>query len=208
MLVGAIIALIIIIAIFESGVTKKYQNFERQKNEIPVELQIKRIEKQKKLKPPLPNNKETKTIKIIKNDTIKEDTTSIDIEIVETKITNNLPELNKTVKDSDIILLYAENEPKFPGGIDSLYSFLNSKIKYPEYALNREIQGRVYVRFVVRKTGKITNISIIRSIDPLLDKEALRVIKLLPAWKPATHKGKQVSIWKTIPVNFIIEFLN
>lgn len=80
--------------------------------------------------------------------------------------------------------------PEFPGGMDKLLQFINGNMQYPAEARKKGIQGRVTVQFIVDEYGHITEPNIVRSVDPFLDKEALRIIKTLPQWKPGTLKGK------------------
>ena len=75
--------------------------------------------------------------------------------------------------------------PEFPGGMDKLLQFINDNMKYPTKAQTEGIQGRVVVQFIVDENGYIIEPNIVRSIEPSLDKEALRIIKMLPQWKPA-----------------------
>lgn len=90
--------------------------------------------------------------------------------------------------------------PSFPGGTDSLYNFITKNLKYP--VTGECFQGRVAVRFVVTKDGKIKNPEIIRSVAPTADKEALRVVSLMPDWIPAKHNGKNVNAYYHLPILF------
>ena len=92
--------------------------------------------------------------------------------------------------------------PEFPGGIDKLPQFINDNIQYPTKAQTEGIQGRVIVQFTVDEDGYIIEPNIVRSVEPSLNKEALRIIKMLPKWKPGTLKGKAVKVEYTVPVAF------
>lgn len=81
-------------------------------------------------------------------------------------------------------------------------TFLQENIKYPKSAQERKIEGRVIVQFVVEKDGTPTEFKVVRSIDPALDEEALRVLKAMPKWKPGMQKGQPVRVKYTIPVSF------
>ena len=98
-----------------------------------------------------------------------------------------------------------ENMPEFPGGYPALIKEINRIIKYPERAKELGISGKVFVEFVVWKDGSIRDVKVARSIDPILDEEALRVVKLLPDWIPGKQRGKPVPVVYTIPVNFVLE---
>lgn len=92
--------------------------------------------------------------------------------------------------------------PEFIGGPDALDDFLKKNLVYPPEAKAKGIQGKVYVQFVVEKDGSVTNVLVRRGANPLLDAEALRVVKLMPAWKPGTMRGKKVRVRYTLPVVF------
>lgn len=95
--------------------------------------------------------------------------------------------------------------PEFKGGREKLFSYLVENIKYPEEAKKKGTQGTVFVTFVITKTGKVENVSILRGVDPLLDKEALRVVKMMPDWNPGKEKGKQVNVQFNLPIKFSLD---
>ncbi len=92
--------------------------------------------------------------------------------------------------------------PEYPGGMKELMNFLGKNIQYPAEAHKKGIQGRVIVQFLVKKDGSTSDFNVIRSIHPLLDAEALRVLKAMPKWKPGVHEGQAVNVRYTIPVSF------
>ncbi len=98
-----------------------------------------------------------------------------------------------------------EEKPQFPGGEKALLEFFMRNIRYPQDAQKAKIQGRVIAQFVVTKTGSIGDVKIVRGVYPSIDKEAIRVIKMLPAFTPGKINGKPVSVWYTIPVMFKLE---
>lgn len=102
----------------------------------------------------------------------------------------------------DKIFIHVKNMPEFPGGINALKSFIAKNIKYPTVAKENGTQGTVYLRIEVKKTGEIGKIELQRGVDPLLNKEAIRVIKTLPKFKPGELNGKKVNVWYSIPVTF------
>ncbi|WP_302460257.1 energy transducer TonB [Parabacteroides johnsonii] len=95
-----------------------------------------------------------------------------------------------------------DNMPEFPGGMKALLNFIDNNVQYPAEARKKGIQGRVHVQFIVDEDGYIIEPNIVRSVEPALDKEALRIIKILPQWKPGTLQGKAVKVKYTIPVAF------
>lgn len=95
-----------------------------------------------------------------------------------------------------------EQMPQFVGGQDSLMRFIKSNLTYPRKAQDDGVQGRVVVRFVVNKLGKIVDAKVIRGIDPNCDREALRIVLAMPKWLPGKQNGQPVSVYYTLPVMF------
>ncbi len=95
-----------------------------------------------------------------------------------------------------------EQMPKFPGGGDAMEQFINDNIKYPAEAKSKNIQGKVYVQFIVEKDGSISEVSIRRGAHKSLDDEAIRVVKLMPNWEPGAMRGKKVRVRYTLPITF------
>lgn len=108
----------------------------------------------------------------------------------------------KQQSSDDAVFTVVENMPKYPGGDQALFKYLSENIKYPESAIKTQTQGRVITQFVVDKDGSITDVKIIRGIDPALDSEAMRVVKSMQNWTPGTQRGKIVRVKYTLPINF------
>ncbi|MBQ9386680.1 MAG: energy transducer TonB [Bacteroidaceae bacterium] len=98
--------------------------------------------------------------------------------------------------------MVVEDMPEFPGGTAALLEYLRKNIKYPAICRENNIQGRVIVSFVVNKDGAIVDPEVVKSVNPSLDKEAVRVISNMPPWKPGKQRGKPVRVKYTVPVNF------
>ena len=98
-----------------------------------------------------------------------------------------------------------EQPPSFPGGNAALMSWLSSNIHYPPVAEENGIQGRVVVSFVVEPDGSITNVQVVRGVDPSLDKEAVRVTKAMPKWQPGKQNGQAVRVKYNLPVTFKLQ---
>lgn len=107
-------------------------------------------------------------------------------------------------QDKNGIYSIVEEMPEYPGGDKALRNEIAEKIKYPEEARKKGIQGKVFVTFVVDEQGAVTNVKIARGVDPSLDNEALRVISTLKTWKPGKEKGKAVKVAFTVPINFAL----
>ena len=138
--------------------------------------------------------------------TIKQDVTQAS---QTTRQTNNekpqmLASINENKNDSNENEIYyvVEHMPEFDGGISGLMQYLNEAIKYPAIAAENGKQGRVVVQFVVNRDGSISDVKVITSVDPYLDREAIRVISSMPKWKPGINHGIPVRVRYTVPVNF------
>jgi len=105
------------------------------------------------------------------------------------------------------ILDVYEESPEFPGGMQALKKFLAENLKYPQTALELEISGKCYIKFIVSEKGDIGEVKVIRGVSdcPECDKEAVRVVKAMPLWSPGKNNGKPVKCWFTLPVNFIAQ---
>ena len=114
---------------------------------------------------------------------------------------------HQTVGEQVEELVYdmVEVMPEFPGGVRAMLDFIKKNIQYPEIARKNGIQGRVIVGVVVDKNGSVTNLTILKSIDPYLDKEAIRVISSMPKWTPGVQNGKKVRVKFTVPVSFRLQ---
>jgi protein TonB len=102
------------------------------------------------------------------------------------------------------IFIIVEEMPEFPGGNAALLEFIQKNSVYPAEALSNNVQGRVILKFVVNTDGSIGKIEVLKSIDPLLDQEAVRVISTLPKFKPGKQNGVPVQVWHSVPVLFEI----
>ena len=123
------------------------------------------------------------------------------IELDEEIFTQDPPPVKKE-ETEDVIFVVVENQPEFPGGQAAMMKFLADSIQYPKIAVENGIQGRVICNFVVMKDGSVSDVQIVRGVDPVIDTEAVRVLKLMPDWKPGTQRGKAVNVRYTLPVVF------
>ena len=98
-----------------------------------------------------------------------------------------------------------EEMPQYPGGPQELFKFLSENVQYPAEAEKAGIQGRVILTFVVEKDGSISKPTVVKSVDPLLDAEAVRVISAMPNWKPGKQNGKVVRVKYTVPLSFNLD---
>lgn len=103
------------------------------------------------------------------------------------------------------IVEYPDQEASFPGGLAAMRQFLGNNIVYPEIAKELGDQGKVFMEFVVEKDGSITNVKIIRGVSKEIDREAKRVVALMPKWVPAENKGESARTRIRIPISFILQ---
>jgi TonB family protein len=111
----------------------------------------------------------------------------------------------KSLNTNEEIFFIVEEMPEYPGGETALRQFMATAVKYPDDAVTKGIQGKVYVTFVVSTDGSVANAKIARGVDPSLDTEALRVVNSLPKWKPGKQKGLAVNVSYTVPINFVLQ---
>lgn len=104
--------------------------------------------------------------------------------------------------DSEGVYLVPDEMPKFPGGMQAMMKYLSTNVKYPVEAQKKGVSGRVIIQFVVMEDGTLGQEKVVRGVDPLLDEEALRVVKAMPKWTPGVADGKTVKVRFTIPVMF------
>jgi len=108
-------------------------------------------------------------------------------------------------EDEDKIFTVVEQQADFPGGMSELYKFLNKNIRFPSSARRMGVNGKAFVQFVVDREGKISDIEVIKSLSPDCDKEAIRLVSIMPAWKPARQNGRNVRSKFVLPLTFKLE---
>lgn len=108
-------------------------------------------------------------------------------------------------KDKDVIVDFPDVEAQFKGGNEEMTRFISSNVHYPFEARKNNIQGRVFISFIVRKNGKLTDIKIERGVHPSLDDAAKEVIEMMPRWKPAEKDGKKVNCKVMLPIAFQLD---
>lgn len=116
---------------------------------------------------------------------------------------NNTGSKEKTSNEK--IYDVVEMPPSFPGGQAALLAWIASHVNYPQKAMESRIEGRVIVGFVIECDGSVSQAKIIRSVDPLLDDEAIRVVMGMPKWTPGRQNGKNVRVKYNVPVNFRLQ---
>ena len=157
--------------------------------------------------PPPPAVQEVEVLNVVEDDV---ETETIEINTEDDKDVEVViaPPVEAPVEEEEeeVIFVVVESMPEFPGGQQALFKYLAENVKYPVIAQENGIQGRVICQFVVNKDGSIVDVVAVRSSgEASLDKEAIRVIKSMPKWKPGKQRGKPVRVKYTVPVNFRLQ---
>ncbi len=171
------------------------------------EIEIQQTSQETTPPPPPPPVQEVEVLNVVEDD-VETETIEInteddkDIEIV---IAAPI-EAPVEEEEDDVPFTRVESMPEFPGGQQALLKYLAENIKYPVIAQENGIQGRVICQFVVNRDGSIVDVEVVRTGgDASLDKEAIRVIKAMPKWKPGQQRGKAVRVKYTLPVTFRLQ---
>ena len=164
-------------------------------------------QEEKPAPPPVEVPKQAEILKIVDDEADVQETAIASTEDTGQKVeVKYVPVAVKEEEPSEQeIFEVVENAPEFPGGMPACLQFLYKNIKYPPIAQENGTQGQVVLQFVVERDGSIGDIKVVKSVDPYLDKEALRVVKTMPKWKPGMQRGKPVRCRFTLPVRFRLQ---
>jgi len=210
--IGLAVTLLAFLGIFEWS-TKVEKAEELVGNQTAVEeveeIMITRQEDLQVPPPPPPKQQVAEILEILDDKVEVEDIAPIEELDDEDKVEFSAP-VEEIVQEEEKpeepeIFFIVEEMPQFPGGETALRKYIAENVRYPEMAKENDIQGTVYVRFVVDEKGKVTNVELLRGVDPLLDKEALRVVSSLPNWKPGKQRGKAVKVSHSVPIKFALK---
>ncbi len=116
-------------------------------------------------------------------------------------------QVDSSIEDVDydeLMGLIVEESAEFPGGESAMYKFIEEHLQYPEQALKEGIQGTVWVSFIIEKDGNVTNIKILKDIGGGCGEAAVAMVKQMPRWEPAKHKGKAVRMQFNMPIKFVL----
>ena len=171
------------------------------------EVEIQQTSQETPPPPPPPQVNEVEVLNVVEDD---KEVESIEVNTEDDKeaeVVIAAPvEAPQEEEEEEVVFVVVESMPEFPGGQQALFKYLSENVKYPVIAQENGIQGRVICQFVVNKDGSIVDVEVVRSGgDPSLDKEAVRVIKSMPKWKPGKQRGKAVRVKYTVPVNFKLQ---
>lgn len=210
---GLVVALLLSITLIEY---KTYDESVANLGELEVEIEdeIIPITQREVAPPPPPPPPPPEIIEVVEDDVELEE--ELEIESTETDMMEEVEviEIEEEVSDEVLSFAVVESVPIFPGCEDAkdnnerkmcfqqkILVFVSQNFEFPEMARQMGIQGRVYVNFVIEKNGSISGVEVVRGVDPLLDDEAVRVVKKLPKLTPAKQRGKPVRMSFTLPIN-------
>ena len=210
--VGLALTLLVIFIAFEWGTkVTKAEEFGPVQTVLEDEEQIP-ITRQEDIQlppPPPPQQTVADVIEILDDNVKVDDDLNIDSEAEEDTHVEiqEIQEVEQVEEEEEepAVFFIVEEMPKFPGGDLALRKYIAENIRYPEMAKENDIQGTVYVRFVVNEKGKVTDVQVIRGVDPLLDAEAVRVVKSLPDYTPGKQRGKAVKVSHSVPIKFALQ---
>jgi len=203
--IGFVVTLSAIFLAFNWSTSEKAENTLGELADVDAEEEIIPVTRQEQPKPetPPPAPKVTEVLNIVDDDVEIEDELEIEDTEADQETEIQAVDIEEEEEEEEAEVFYVvENMPEFPGGTNEMRKFIATNIIYPEIAKENGITGKVYVQFVVNGKGKIEQVKVVRGVDPSLDKEAIRVIKSLPTWKPGKQRGKPVKVSFTVPINF------
>ena len=170
------------------------------------EVEIQQTSQETPPPPPPPAVQEVEVLNVVE-DNVETESIEVNTEDDKEEVVIAAPiEAPAEEEEEEVVFVVVESMPEFPGGQQALFKYLSENVKYPVIAQENGIQGRVICQFVVNKDGSIVDVEVVRSGgDASLDKEAIRVIKSMPKWKPGKQRGKAVRVKYTVPVNFKLQ---
>ncbi len=207
--IGLVVALGLMFVAFEWAQTDVKASDIFVMNEEVLEEEAIPVTRQEEIKPPPPPPPPpfNEVLNIVENDVELEEELEIeDMEIDEDTEVDFIDigsDEDEEIDETEVFMI-VETMPSFPGGEAALNRFLNENIKYPTIAQENGISGRVFINFVVNRDGQIVDAKVVRGVDPALDQEAMRVVKMMPKWNPGQQRGKPVRVSFMLPVNFVL----
>jgi protein TonB len=213
-LMGLVVALAVLFVGFEWGSSEiQVVTASEGVADIIAEEEIE-ITRQEDTPPPPPPEPAPQQVEIEVLNVVEDDVEVANIDIISSADTQTAAQVQTYVaptiveeeeESEQTIFTIVEKDPQFPGGQAELLKWLNKTMKYPVIAQENGIQGRVTCQFVVNKDGSVVDAEVVRGVDPSLDREALRVISLMPKWTPGEQRGKPVRVRYTVPVVFRLQ---
>ena len=209
-LIGLVVSLFIIWRVFEYKSYDKQTFDDLQRTVEVIEEEMVEITKQEqpKIQPPAPKPQVTQ-IEIVDNEEDIEDEIEIDAEVSQDEVLEEYDFAPAEIEEEEIveaeIFKVVEVMPEFPGGPAKMMEYIQKNIKYPMMARESDIQGKVFVSFVVEPDGSISNVTVMRGIGGGCDEEAVRVVNSMPKWNPGKQRGTAVRCAFTVPIIFKLQ---
>jgi len=209
--IGLVVSLLVVLMAFEwkstGGIKTDFANLQ----DVAMEEEMIPITQQEEIKPPPPPPQPIQVIDVIN---IVEDDVDIDddFDLFDSEFDENLAvrivnfqEEEEEVEEEQIFVV-VKDMPGFGGGDSNKFrEYISKNLRYPDIAAENGIQGRVFVQFVVEPDGSVSNVKVVRGVDPSLDREAVRVVESSPKWKPGKQRGKPVRVSFTFPIIFVLQ---
>ena len=209
-LIGLVVTLFVVWRVFEYKSYNKQTIDDLQRTVEVIEEEMVEITKQEqpKVQPPQPKPQVTQ-IQVVEDDVEVEDEIDINAEVDQDEVIEEYEFTPPEIEEEEIveaeIFKVVEEMPEFPGGSAKLMEYIQKNIKYPMMARESDIQGRVFVNFVVEPDGSISNVAVLRGIGGGCDEEAVRVVNSMPKWKPGKQRGSAVRCAYTVPIIFKLQ---
>lgn len=208
--IGFVIAFGLVLIAFEwTSAPSKAEGFEKndQSDMVQENVPVTRQE-QKKPPPPPPPPKSVEVLNIVDNDVDIED----ELRLEETEADQDTKVRIDAFADEEEeeadqqVFVVVEDMPSFNGkGLNAFARYVQQRLKYPVIAQDNGIEGTVFISFIVDKVGKITNVKVVRGVDPVLDEAAVCAVRDCPNWEPGKQRGKPVRVFCTIPIQFALQ---
>jgi len=209
--VGLVISLSIVLVAFEWTKGESKDDGSDAIEEIQFEDEMMQITRREEPKPePKPEQpKVAEVLDIVDDDVEIEDDFDFDMEATddtEYDFTTMISDEGEDIEEEEVFYI-VEDMPTFNGGepATEFRKYIAQNLQYPEIAAENGVSGRVIVQFAVDKTGQVVDAVVVRSVDPALDKEAIRVVMSSPKWTPGKQRGKAVKVLFTFPINFVLQ---
>ncbi|HJH60841.1 MAG TPA: energy transducer TonB [Bacteroidetes bacterium] len=209
-LIGLVVSLFIVWRVFEIKSYDKRTLENLQRTVEIIEEEMVEITKQEapKPQPPAPKPQATQ-IQVVEDDVEVEDEIDINAEVSQEEIIEEYVYEAPEIEEEEIveaeIFTVVEQMPEFPGGAAEMTRFIQKNIKYPMMARESDIQGRVYINFVVEPDGSVSNVTVMRGIGGGCDEEAVRIVNMMPKWNPGKQRGVAVRCSFTVPIVFRLQ---
>lgn len=209
-LIGLVVSLFIVWRVFEIKSYDKRTLENLQRTVEIIEEEMVEITKQEAPKPQSPAPKPQATqIQVVEDDVEVEDEIDINAEVSQEEIIEEYVYEAPEIEEEEIveaeIFTVVEQMPEFPGGAAEMTRFIQKNIKYPMMARESDIQGRVYINFVVEPDGSVSNVTVMRGIGGGCDEEAVRIVNMMPKWNPGKQRGIAVRCSFTVPIVFRLQ---